>query len=158
NYQARHLYVDEFTSAFLMTYRGGHLYAPMSDALSQSAAEEYSNNVAAAEADYDALLKWNGDESERSQKLATLAAVDPQPPYRTNWDLEKDPNFEAGVIYMAQMNPKEPACFTMLGVAAWNDRNYHLAVTAFEKAMALGSPQSDLLKKRIGGLNEYIAN
>jgi len=52
---------------------------------------------------------------------------------------------------MAQMNPKEAACFEMLGVAAWAKRDYHLAATAFEKAIALGSPQSDLLKLKIAG-------
>jgi tetratricopeptide (TPR) repeat protein len=157
-YQARHLYVDEFTSSFLTTYKGGHLFADSSDVMFHLEAEDYSNNVAAAEADYASVLKTNEDEYHVSKMLATLAAVDPLPPYRTNWDLEQDTNFEAGVIYMAQMNPKEPACFTMLGMAAWKRRDYHLAATAFENAIALNSLQSELLKRRVAELNEYIAN
>jgi len=156
-YKSRHVYVDEFTSSFLTTYRGGRLFPASYDDMYQSRAEDYSNNVAAAEAEYASILETNHDEYAIAQALATLAAVDPRPPYRTNWDLGQDTNLVAGVIYMAQMNPKEPACFTMLGMAAWKERDYHLAASAFEKAMLLGSPQTDLLKRRVEGLNEYIA-
>ena len=90
------------------------------------------------------------------QMLGTVAALDPPPPYRNKWNLAGDINFKAGVIYMAQMNPKEPACLEMTGVAAWKKHDYHLAVVAFEKAIALGSPQTDLLKLKIAGLKDYI--
>jgi len=156
-YQARHVYVDEFTSAFLTAYRGA-LPRNGFDELYQSMGESYSNNVAAAEADYDSYSKTNQGEYDKSQMLAMVAAMDVRPAYRTNWDLGQNTNFEAGVIYMAQMNPKEPACFTMLGIAAWRQRNYHLAASACEKAIALGSAQTDVLKARVAGLNEYIAH
>ena len=83
--------------------------------------------------------------------------MDEKPAYRKDWDLAENTNFEAGVIYMAQMNPKEPAAVEMLGVAAWQKRDYHLAVSAFEKAMLLGSPQSGLLRTKIDGIRTYIA-
>jgi len=156
-YQARHVYVDESTAMLLSSYNGGRLSPGPNEELFQVMAEDYSNNIAAAEADYAFMLKTNESDYHLSQMLGTVAALDPRPAYRTNWNLLTDTNFEAGVIYMAQMNPKEPACFTMLGMAAWKKRDYHLAVSAFEKAVALGSPQSDLLKKRVAALNEYIS-
>ena len=57
---------------------------------------------------------------------------------------------------MAQMNPKEPACQVMLGIAAWKSENYHLAITAFENAITLKSPQADLLNQKINVLQEFI--
>ena len=35
---------------------------------------------------------------------------------------------------MASLNPKEPACFQMLGVLCLKNRDFNLAATAFEKA------------------------
>ena len=43
------------------------------------------------------------------------------------------------------MNPKEPACFTMLGIVAWQQRNYHLAVSAFQKSV-FGEAAKELYK------------
>lgn len=157
-YQSRHVYVDEFTAGFLESYAGGRFEPSDRYELEfQFEAQDYSNNTAKAEFNYAALLKTNTDRYYISQMLGTLAALDAQPAYRVKWNLLNDTNFEAGVIYMAQMNPKEPACFTMLGIAAWAKRDYHLTVTAFEKAIALGSPQSELLKTRTDSLNEYIS-
>jgi len=81
---------------------------------------------------------------------------DPPPAYRKDLNLRRDTNMEAGVIYMAQMNPKEPACQVMLGIAAGMKRDYHLEITAFERAIALGSPQADLLKEKCNDLREFI--
>jgi hypothetical protein len=58
---------------------------------------------------------------------------------------------------MAQMNPREPATFEMLGLAARQKHDYHLAVSAFQKAIALGSPKSGLLQAKISALNNYMA-
>jgi tetratricopeptide (TPR) repeat protein len=156
-YQARHVYVDEFTAGFLVTPGGPYYPSDGDEMMSKGRAEDYSNNVAAAEADYESLKKTNRDDYKIAKMLAVVAATDPPPPYRTNWNLMRDTNFEAGVIYMAQMNPKEPACQTMLGLAAWKKHDYHLAITAFEKAIALGSPQSNLLKDSVGGLKAFIS-
>lgn len=57
---------------------------------------------------------------------------------------------------MASMNPKEPACFVMLGVASIKERNYNLAVAAFKKAIKLGSPQAAQLRQITDSLDDYI--
>jgi hypothetical protein len=88
--------------------------------------------------------------------LGPVAALDLPPPYRAKWNLAADTNCEEGVVYMAQINPKEPACLTMLGIAAWKKHDYHLAATAFEKAVGVGSPQAELLRFKIATLNDYI--
>jgi tetratricopeptide (TPR) repeat protein len=158
-YKARHVYIDECTTGFLMALRGGHIVAYGSEAaLYNPTDEDYSNNVAAAESDYKSLIKTNQNDSTIAAMLTTVAATDPPPAYLSEWNLLTDTNFEAGVIYMAQMNPKEPACMTMLGIAAWRKRDYHLAAVAFDKAIALGSPQAELLKKRADGLRDFISH
>lgn len=158
-YQARHVYVDEFTAGFLTSSYGGQVLFDRSDDLTKAMAEgDYTNGIAEAEADLAALVKiHSSNDLDVLQATAAVAALEP-PPYRAKWNLAADANFEAGVIYMAQMNPKEPACATMLGLAAWSKRDYHLAVAAFEKSIVLGSPQADLLKKRTDSLKEYIAH
>jgi len=155
-YQSRHVYVNEFTTSLLTSQSGRlDLFYPPEDML-EARAGGYSNNVAMAEVDYQAFVKTNRVNFKASEMLAMLAVMDPHPGYQTNWNLLTDTNFEAGVIYMAQMNPKEPACFAMLGIAAWKNRNYHLAATALERAIALGSPQSELLKEKITALKDFI--
>jgi tetratricopeptide (TPR) repeat protein len=151
-YQARHVYVDEWSRGFLM---GSIRYFKTS--VSDAVTDDNTNNLAAAEADYAAMLKTNKDEWRASDMLATIVSMDPKPAYRAKWNLADDTNFEQGVIYMAQMNPKEPACFVMLGIAASKTRSYHLAATAFQKAIALGSPQAELLKRKVAELNHYIS-
>ncbi|MEY2465526.1 MAG: hypothetical protein QOD03_47 [Verrucomicrobiota bacterium] len=82
------------------------------------------------------------------------------PSYRFKWNLAGDTNLQAGAIYMATLNPREPACFTMLGLACLGDwgyrRNLHLAVAAFQKAVQLGSPQSEVLKERVNLINKHL--
>jgi hypothetical protein len=104
------------------------------------------------------LLRTNRNVSSARRLLAVVAEMDTRPPYRSNWDLDADTNLESGVIYMAQMNPREPACFTMLGIVAWKKMNYHLAAAAFDKAIALGSPQAELLKGRADDLRQFIGH
>jgi hypothetical protein len=155
-YQARHVYVDEYTAGFLTAMHGGHVFWDAQDVLFQAEGERDTNNAAAAEAEYESLPKTNKNDYATLQMLATVAAADAPPAYRKLWDLGADTNLEAGVIYMAQMNPKEPACQVMLGIAAWKALNYHLAATAFDHAIGLGSPQADLLKQKSDDLQEFI--
>lgn len=152
-YQARHVYVDECTRIFLT---GSIRYFPRTSE-SDATADDNTNNLAAAEADYAAMLKTNKNDWRASDMLAAIVSMDSKPAYRAKWNLVDDTNFEQGVIYMAQMNPKEPACFVMLGIAASRTRSYHLAASAFEKAIALGSPQAELLKRKVEELNDYIS-
>lgn len=159
-YRSRHVYVDEFTPAFLASDVGSgwdiFFDHQFNEQTVEDQAQNYDHNLEAAEADYRSLVQTNASLGTTARVLAEIAVMDTRPAYRTNWDLRADTNFEAGVIYMAQMNPKEPACFTMLGIAAWAKRDYHLAVTAFEKAIALGSPQSELLKRKTDNINDLI--
>lgn len=148
-YQSRHVYVDEFTTA-LLSSRGHFFYMKDDDFVT-------TNDIKDLENLYEEI-KTNSADYSAGRILAEIAAKDTKPNYRAKWDLAVDTNFLDGVIYMAEMNPKEPACFEMLGVAAWKKHDYHLAVSAFEKAIALGSSQMDLLKSKIAGLNDYIHN
>jgi tetratricopeptide (TPR) repeat protein len=159
-YQSRHLYVDEFTAAFLANDDGSGydlFYDHNSEDFAAYKAKDYNHDIAAAEADYRSLVATNAGWRTTGQTLGAISLMDAPPPYRSNWNLREDTNFDAGVIYMGQMNPKEPACFTMLGITAWSKRDYHLAVSAFEKAIALGSPQSELLKRKTDNIKELIA-
>jgi tetratricopeptide (TPR) repeat protein len=156
-YQARHVYVDEFTAVFL-TAEGSSFdlyYGEMEETNLSAKAQEYAT-LEAVEAAYQSVSYVSGNVHEISRMLATVAMADPRPPYRKDMDLHRDTNLVAGVIYMAQMNPKEPACYVMLGITAWKTRNYHLAAAAFDHAVALGSPQSEVLKQKVNGLREFI--
>ena len=78
------------------------------------------------------------------------------PSYLLKWNLAEDPKFDEGVLYMASLNPKEPACFTMLAIACIKNHDYNLAAAALDKAIALGSPQSDHLTKKSKEIRDYI--
>jgi hypothetical protein len=70
------------------------------------------------------------------------------------------PKLAEGAIYMASLNPKEPACFVLLGIVCLQghgyDRDLNLAAAAFAKAIRLGSPQRDVLAKRIQMIRRHI--
>jgi hypothetical protein len=70
--------------------------------------------------------------------------------------LGNDPKLEEGVVYMASLNPREPACFVMLGVKSLHNRDLNLAIKAYERAIHLGSLQSGLLQEHIDSLREHI--
>jgi tetratricopeptide (TPR) repeat protein len=150
-YQKRHLYVDEFTLAFLESTTGPFFFLPGYEEMARSIAAEGTNTLTEADA-AGAYAIMATNEYGACKLLRQLAAYDPPPEYQRKWNLAGDTNREAGVIYMAQMNPEEPACFTMLGIAAWQKHDYHLAIAAFQQAIALGSPQAELLNAKIAGL------
>ena len=154
NYQLRHVFVDEFTVSVLAG-REGSFREYDEEFFDNVAKDGFTNGLPEAEEEVAQQVKSDGY-GQAGELLAEISTLDPKPDYRAKWNLAKDTNFEAGVIYMAQMNPKEPACMTMLGVAAWNKRDYNLAAKAFEKAVALNSPQAGLLQDKISGLNHYI--
>ena len=157
-YKSRHVYVDEFTATFLTTSSSHFFFSDSAEEISREMAQSYTN-LAEAEAEYGSPSnRTEGSlDKGRMEMLATVAALDVVPSYRAKWNLATDTYFEAGVIYMAQMNPKEPACFEMLGIAAWKKHNYHLAISAFEKAIALGSLKSGILQDKIAALRHYIS-
>ena len=75
-------------------------------------------------------------------------------------DIKSHPKLKEGVIYMATLNPKQPACFVMLGIVSLQghgyDRNLNLAIAAFTKAIQLGSPQREVLTDRIAIIRRHI--
>ena len=155
-YQSRHVYVDEFTAHFLTARGGPFRFTKSSERFHQSLAKDFTNNIAKAEAVYELTLETDQKDYRLGQALGTVAALDVPPDYREKWNLAEDSKLKEGVIYMASLNPKEPACFQMLGIIAWKNGDLNLAAHAFEKAIALGSPQSTILQQKIAGLREHI--
>jgi tetratricopeptide (TPR) repeat protein len=154
NYQYRHVYVDEFTAAFL---QGGimafaHPIATPLDVGETNAAQraELENELR--------RLPTDGEDAQRKRFafLGALANLDMPPAYCDRWNLGADPKLEEGMIYMASLNPREPACFVMLGVKSLRNRDLNLAIKAYERAIQLGSSQRDLLQSRIDSLRDHI--
>lgn len=88
------------------------------------------------------------------------AFPDTKPPaYRHKWNLAEDPKFAEGILYLTSLNPKELACFVMLGIACLRKPNadLNLASAAFKQAITLGSPQSAVLEKWIADIDEHIS-
>lgn len=155
-YQSRHVYVDEFTASFFDARQGLFYFTEATEAIYRELAEAYTNGVAEAEAEYDSLQKTNAPEFALNQQLRTIAALDPPPAYRKKWNLVTDTNLENGVIYMATLNPKEPACFVMLGIVSWKHRDLNLAMSAFERAIKLGSPQTEILQAKRDAILKHV--
>lgn len=151
-YQYRHVYVDEFTGTF-WNWSGALTHAGPDEGL-QSTTNELASEAATFEKEYSELTNTNS--SEATSLLRMLASCDVSPQYRTKWNLASDPKLEEGVIYMATLNPKQPACFVMLGMLCHYKRDLNLAAAAFERAIELGSPQTDLLKTRVAEIREHI--
>jgi len=157
DYKKQHVYVDEFSRALqknsMRYFRrpAGRLEPTNTNALDLPRIKELTKLFIGDQPDDEKTNSWAWKEV---QDLKSQGYVPPD--YRFKWDLAKDTNFIAGVIYMAQMNPKEPVCFEMLGVVAYESHDYNLAVAAFEKAVALGSSKSETLKEKITELRHFI--
>ena len=167
-YQSRHLYVDELTRAFVTSgaFLGyyGHERSPESGRTNSDgtltatlAASATNAELTKMEDEYRRMPKTAANIYEASELLSEIIAGDASPPYAVKWDLAADPKLKEGVLYMASLNPKEPACFEMLGVVCLLNNDRHLAVSAFEKAIALGSPQKEILQVHIDELNSFMA-
>lgn len=150
NYQYRHVYVDEFTDSFLK----GRLKGMTPTEITRvDGTETNQNTKAELEAELHRVANVTSeDKMDRGQILRELAALDSIPVYRSRWNLAKEPNLEDGLIYMASLNPDQPACFVMLGVKSLRNGDLNLARKAFERAQKLGSLQSDLLQERIDSI------
>jgi hypothetical protein len=68
-------------------------------------------------------------------------------------------NLLEGVMYMAELNPKQPACWVMLGLLCirHGQRDLNLGKAAFERAIRLVSPQRELLEAKIAAVSEHIS-
>lgn len=146
-YQSRHVYVDECTTLFIA--------GPGYGEISEEAHRDFPGGVVEAEVFFK-KSSAELDEDELRIALAAISALDPKPNYRMRWDLEEDPKLKAGVLYMASLNPKEPACIVMLGIVSWKNGDLNLAVAAFDKAIKMGSPQSKFLKMRVKEIRSEI--
>ena len=152
-YQQRHVYVDEWTMAFLSS-EPQSFRSPDKGLLSIS-------DFAALNVSSNQIFELNEAKSEKGRydleaRLMNAAENDTPPRYREKWNLAEDTNFVKGVVYMAELNSKEPAAFVAAGIAAFSKRDFNLGVAAFEKAIELGSPQTPLLKWRIEEARKYI--
>jgi tetratricopeptide (TPR) repeat protein len=157
-YRARHVYVDEFTMPFLQsnTHMLGVAFSmpPFAD---QPLSAEDKSELTQLEKNYLELVRTGTNGVELSNALVSMSFFDAPAPYTTKWDLSKDPKLLEGVIYMATLNPKEPACFQMLGILCLKKADRNMAAAAYEKAIALGSPQAAFLGARLKGLRAYNA-
>jgi len=127
-YKREHVYVDEYSIPFLY--------------------EEWSN-----------LSLMSTYSVERQAPPDASTPTNGFPAYRLKWNLAGNTNRENGVVYMASLNPREPACFVMLGIeclARDRDRDLNLAIAAFKRAIELGSPQTEILQRRISIIEEHI--
>lgn len=127
DYQSRHLYIDEWTGRF---FRGHFLH------LGKPAAKL--------------------ERGQTGYESPPEAINDVPPPYRYQWDLAGDPKCEEGLIYMASLNPGQPACFVMLGVKCLANHDLNLAAAAYERAIQLGSPQRGILLERVSKIRAHI--
>ncbi|HEY1173279.1 MAG TPA: tetratricopeptide repeat protein [Verrucomicrobiae bacterium] len=152
-YQSRHLYVDEFTEVVFDKY-GVVRIRPMP--LERSGMSGASAPIAELEAELQAMIKKGESGEKLVALLQQLAMTDELPAYAAKYDLAKDPKFQEGVIYMATLNPKEPACMAMLGMAALYNQDLNLAKKAFERAIAMGSPMEPVLKFKIEQIVEHL--
>ncbi len=158
NYRFRHLFVDEFSLPFVMSPPQIHLLDDFEKDLYPKHKID-RGEAQAEEADIKDFLRHSPDrelDSDRRNWVFNLIVQDRPPSYRKKWDLSTDAKPEDGVIYMATLNPNEPACWVMLGVLAEYHSDYNLANTAFEKAIQLGSPQAPIIKMSLSGIKEQL--
>ena len=161
-YQMRHVYVDEFTDGFLTQRETLYVYESVTVTNVDPA---FTNQVEMdmATKEVSQLLQASPkpeNENLVGDRLNTLlsemASSDRVPDYRMKWNLAHDPKLNEGVLYMATLNPKEPACFVMLGAVCLKNGDKNLAAAAWEKAVALNSSQAGWLKYKINRIRNHI--
>jgi tetratricopeptide (TPR) repeat protein len=161
-YQLRHVFVDEFTGVFLgfKVARASHVDGILRQGYHNSLdgalePEEQSQLEEATKRGYEQAAQAG------TEYLGSIVDLDwmneAAPKYRAKFDLGKDTKLEEGVIYMATLNTRQPACFVMLGLVALKNSKQNLAAEAFERAIQLESPQAPLLKVKVKYLREYVA-
>ncbi len=177
DYQARHVYVDEFTAPLFdipdinqsMPYALIHARDTNQTAAQLTAALQSitGNRRTNQEAKARLLLKLAAWDEPPAYARAPKPRVASPVPYdvknhlsveasRGKFELAEDEKFQEGVIYMATLNPDEPACMTMLGMAALKAGDLNLAQKAFEKAITMGSPLKEVLELKILEIQTHI--
>lgn len=159
DYRGRHVYVDEYTAPFFQAHGPRLVYWHDPGWQPGKPATNYLDWMA-WQTQYESLVtNRSGDadvEGELSDLLERAAAMDTGPEYEARWNLATNTNLERGVMYMAEMNPREPACLVMLGVVNWEEGHLNLAATAFKRAAEMGSPQADILQRKANGIIRHI--
>jgi tetratricopeptide (TPR) repeat protein len=161
NYRLRHVFVDEFTESFLVD-KGFHARARGKETNPQTRAT-WDEQKKKKEADDVSNTLREQPLSPRTElyaigaRLCELADSDEPPQYRSHWYLAEDQYLEKGVIYMASLNRTEPACWVMLGILATRNSDKNLTISAFTKAIQLGSVQAPILRAQIDLLRKHIA-
>jgi tetratricopeptide (TPR) repeat protein len=155
DYQRRHLYVDEFTSGFFEN-QGNSLQALKYDKHGVIPADFQPSTLEQIE--FARTNSWlrKSLPNENVFEDALQSEADAPPEYRFKWDLAADTNLTRGVLYMAELNPNQPAAMVMAGIVAIEERSYNLGIAAFQRAIDLGSLQAELLKWHIADLETYI--
>ena len=163
-YQAQHVYVDEWTEAFhdtVIPFRRRRPHGKLPPAATNDydggSSTDFAREMAGSR-DKLTIARARGSEHLRryEQRMVALRAQgDRPPPYRYRWDLAGDPKFREGVVYMASLNRQEPACWVMLGVASLEHQDLNLAAAAFQRAVDLGSPQSERLRGLISEIRDH---
>jgi tetratricopeptide (TPR) repeat protein len=149
-YQSNHVYIDAYTDAFFSGSPQALLYGSSSVYLWNRDPET------TIETAIHTLEKETNTYFDNTNKLNELRQRAGDPDFQFQWGLAHDTNFVEGVLYMASLNPKEPACFTMLGIACLHGRqDWHLAAAAFQRAIDLGSPQKETLQKQILAIHNF---
>lgn len=153
-YQKRHLYIDEWTYIFWTFPGRGPRYSKPENNILAKAPDAASAPAKGVDPE---ISPPAGASSETANGYwAVRAMFDPPPAYRYRWNLANDPKFQEGVLYMASLNSGQPACFVMLGIACLRNHDYNLAAAAYERAIQLGSRQSDPLKRCIEDIRGFI--
>lgn len=136
--RSRHLFVDELSAPFMLSDGPHFQVGDLSfwSAPPTSARDDISRDDAS-------VALW--------RRIAAEPAA-----YRATWNLHADPKLEAGIIYMAELNPNEPACTTMLGVASLMHEDLNLARVAFDRAADQGSPMGSELRAKSSRLRDHI--
>jgi tetratricopeptide (TPR) repeat protein len=154
-YQRNHLYVDEFSRS--LNHPGTRVFPAQSGLV--PVGEKTVPDFERMKRLEDWVRTARGEaRKEYETQIEELQKTAYEPPaYRHKWNLAGDPILADGVLYMATLNPKEPACFAMLGIVCLKQRDLNLAAAAFDRAISLGSPQSEALKAKSQGIREHIA-
>jgi tetratricopeptide (TPR) repeat protein len=160
-YRLRHVYVDEFSYSFLMEkgMRVGHypslagLSNSAPDAVLKAEGERWTETLLK---DHNYAIGFTNQLYTVGEALAEMAQYEQAPAYQKKQPLGDDPNLEKGVIYMETLNPKEPACWVMLGIVAVKNSDKNLTIAAYEKAIELGSVQAPILRSQIAALKDHI--
>jgi tetratricopeptide (TPR) repeat protein len=149
-YQKQHVYIDAWTRPFFDDTK--HAWINLwSGAFSRKFRQEGTIEEAIA-----TLQKETNHYGLDEKVLEELKQGVKDPEFRFQWGLVQDPKFEQGVLYMASLNPKEPACFVMLGIMCLAEKSdYNLAAASFQKAIDLGSLQKQVLQERILVIREF---